>query len=256
MISIVVVTYNCKNYLEDTLQSILKQTSLQYEVCFIDGRSSDGTVDLIKRYKICFENKGIKVNFTSEKDMGIYDAMNKGIYMAKGDYIYFLNAKDKLYNETVIENVIKFSQTNKFDIIYGDIDNGKIIKQNKKVKKQLLFNGICHQSAFIKKKLFEEIGTHNLEYQISADFDFFVRALYSGMKFKHIDIIIAKYDMEGFSSQVTNATKAHKEYIKIVRKNLSNDIITFLRCTLRYYLMRLKFKIKLFNNACNLKRLR
>lgn len=244
MISIIIVTYNCVETIEETIQSLIKQTSSQYEVCFIDGSSTDGTIKLIEKYKLIFEKKGINVTFITEKDRGIYDAMNKGVILAKGEYIYFLNAKDKLYSEDTILKISKFAKENNADIIYGNVDTGIIKKQNLNVKEQLLFKGICHQAVFIKRSLFDEIGMHKLEYKISADFEFFVRALCKEKTFSYIDLVIAYYDMGGFSTQKENINKGHKEYIRIIRLYFSKDYLTLFRCSLRYVLMSLKFNIK------------
>lgn len=220
MLSIVIATYNCDDTLECTLDSLLNQTFNQYKVIFIDGKSNDGTLNIINIYKEKFENKGIEVIIISEEDKGIYDAMNKGICKVNSGYIFFLNSNDIFLSDNIFSEVSKYLKDEVNDIVYGNVLTNQIIKQNRRLDKQIIFNGICHQSAFIKKSLFDELGLYDEKFKISADYDFFVKAYSNKKIFKYIDLDIIKYDLNGFSSEKDNILKGCNEYVEIITKNL------------------------------------
>lgn len=213
-LSIITVNLNNKNGLQKTMESILTQSCKDFEWIVIDGNSTDGSVELIKSHA---ENI---TYWVSEHDNGIYDAMNKGINAAKGEYILFLNSGDMLYSNDVIEHLWKENQNE--DIIVYDIllQNG-----NKLIKKDLfLLSSISlvsflfcstfpHQSTLIKRDLFNKIGIYDLSYKYVADWTFFWKAciLYDASYIYKEGVVISIYDMEGLSTK--NKSKAHKERI-------------------------------------------
>ncbi|WP_278601017.1 glycosyltransferase family 2 protein [Clostridium tertium] len=240
MIGVIIATYNCEKSILKTLDSLLNQNFTEYEVVFVDGMSNDDTLEIINSYKNKFERNGIKVTIISENDKGIYDAMNKGILKIKSDYLFFLNSNDVLLNSDVFINVNK-NLGEDIDILYGNIFTNKKIRQNYNLNKQILFKGICHQSAFIKKDLFNQFGLYDISFKISADYDFFVKAYANKKRFKYIDLDIIRYDMTGYSSQSENMRRGYNEYRSIIKKNLSG--FNKFKGYLRYLYLISKYKL-------------
>jgi glycosyltransferase involved in cell wall biosynthesis len=170
------------------MNSVLNQTFQDFEYIVIDGGSTDGSVNLIRK------SKDSLAYWISEKDTGIYNAMNKGIKQARGEYLLFLNSGDYLYKEDVLDRIIE--KQLKSDIIYGDmildledIDSRKMIKIKEKKISQYFFmkNSLPHPCSFIKKSLFDKIGLYNESLKIVADYEFFLKAiLKAGATFTHI----------------------------------------------------------------------
>ena len=119
-LSIITVCFNAENTIEKTIKSILEQTSTEFEWVVVDGKSTDTTNEIIKKYLPEFECKGVKVNYCSENDKGIYDAMNKGAQRATGEYLTYMNADDLYYKNDSIERVITILENTSEDIVYGD----------------------------------------------------------------------------------------------------------------------------------------
>lgn len=212
LISIVTVCYNAVRDLEPTIQSVLNQTYPNIEYIIIDGGSTDGTINIIHKYQ-----KRLTY-WISEPDKGIYDAMNKGIKHAQGEWISFMNAGDLFYNNQVITNVFNNSIPQNIKVIYGDHikKNGyykKIIhsRSTNCFYKQLPF---CHQSAFLKNDGY----TYDINYRIAADYDLF-RSIYAQngpSSYKKLKLIISIFDATGIST--TNEQLLRKEYSAIYRK--------------------------------------
>lgn len=201
-LSIITVVYNACNDLIKTIDSIKSQKNKDFEYIVIDGKSTDGTVDIIKKENII--NK-----YISEKDNGIYDAMNKGIKLASGEMILFLNAGDVLYDEYVTDKAINIFKKSKIDVAYGDVllENNKmnIIKTQPKCLdiKYLYTNNLCHQSVFFNKKLFNDIGEFNINEKIFADYEYILKLYKLKVKFEHINFTVCKYDnVNGVSSKL------------------------------------------------------
>ena len=196
-ISIIIPTYNASKTLSVALESILEQTFTDYEILIVDGLSTDHTVELAKGY----QDERIKI--ISEKDSGIYDAMNKGIRLAKGEWLYFLGSDDRLFDNTVLETIQNSILKYNCEVVYGDIFstrfNGRY--NGEFTFKELLSRNICHQSIFFKKSVFEITGFFDLKYRGHADWDhnfkWFLNPLIAK---KYIDIVVAEYADGGFSS--------------------------------------------------------
>jgi glycosyltransferase involved in cell wall biosynthesis len=195
--SIIIPTYNVENIINSTLNSILNQTFNNYEILIIDNLSSDKTLEIASSYN----DKRIKIFF--ENDSGIYDAMNKGIKLSSGDWIYFLGCDDELFNKNVLYDIQKIIKEFECDIIYGNVFN---LKLNKKYDGEFSFSkilkkNICHQSLFFKKSVFDKIGLFDLKYKIYSDWDHNIKWFSSNsISKKYIDIIIANYGGNGYSS--------------------------------------------------------
>jgi glycosyltransferase involved in cell wall biosynthesis len=220
-VSVITVCYNAEKFIEYAINSVLKQTYKDIEYIIIDGASTDNTISIVNKYnlKISF--------FSSEPDEGIYDAMNKGINVATGDILYFLNSDDRFYDNYVVENVIKLFQTDeKLDLIYGNIvlynpiTKESFIKIHENVSKMYFSkNVICQQAVFFKKKLFMKCGLFDTSYQIVGDHEWELRAFCkNNIAWKYHPIIIANYMDGGMSSPSKSLELANKERRKVVEK--------------------------------------
>ena len=220
-ISIISVTYNVNKTIEKMIESVIEQKNSNIELIIIDGYSDDGTIDIIKKYE-----KDIDY-WISESDKGIYNAMNKGIEKATGNYVYFLGADDYLNNGS-LDKVVQYLD-GKTDIICGKvylIDRMLKIKKisGKFLSKREILNGQMapHQGMFMKRELVLKYK-FNEEYRIASDYELFLRAILDGAKVKFIDLIIANYSIQGVSSIST--AKLKNEYISILKKYGLDDSV-------------------------------
>ena len=207
VISIITVTFNAIETIIDTFQSVFNQTFTSFEFIIIDGGSTDGTLDIIK-------SKLNNISYwVSEKDNGIYDAMNKGISVAKGDWIIFLNSGDIFCNNDVLKNIFSYSINDKTQIIYGNAKvkyTNNILRPPAKIRKKYFYaNTICHQSIIFKKNVFEKNGFFNLEFKIIADRVWLLAAAVKRMCFQYINLEICVWEEEGFSKR--NSSLFHHE---------------------------------------------
>lgn len=217
-ISIIIVTYNADMYLEEAIKSIIEQNSNNFELIIIDGKSTDNTLSIIKKY-----DKNINY-FISEKDNGIYDAMNKGLNYAKGEYVYFLGADDTLYNKNVLRDIEKYLN-NKVDILSGNVYlidrnlNMRKLARNKYTKKEIISGQmIPHQGMFIKRELALKYK-FNVKYRIASDYEMLLKAINDNATILFVNNIVANYSMSGVSSIQMNSSA--KEYINIIKNNVS-----------------------------------
>lgn len=218
LISIVTVVLNDPVGLEKTIQSVINQEYQNKEYIIIDGGSREDTLKVIKKYEKYIDY------WISEKDQGIYDAMNKGIYLSKGEWISFMNAGDIFVDNYVLTNIFQNVDLNGIDIIYGNTlvkDNiTSYIEKSYENPSTILKKMIaCHQSIFVQKKVYEKFK-FDTTYKIAADYDFFLKCYLNDCKFKHIDIYVSEYDLDGFSNN--NRIKTSKEYLRIVFRNNCN----------------------------------
>ena len=242
--SIIVASYNTKKHFIKTLNSIKKQTYKKYEIIVIDGFSTDGTVDLIKK------NINKKIRFLIEKDSGIYDAMNKGIKLAKGNWTIFMNSGDIFYSKHVLEKLAKICLNNKnYKIVFGDtmVSNGIF---NYKVKSEYFNNKtilmpFCHQSSAVSSNLLKK-NLFNLKYTLSSDFNFFSLCYQNNFEFKKCNLIISKI-ISGGQSDI-NRQKVLTENIKIFYIKKSYLKILFLLCLKIFELFKTVIKSILPNN--------
>ncbi|MFV0311345.1 MAG: glycosyltransferase family 2 protein [Dysgonomonas sp.] len=194
LFSIIIPTFNSSLTIRACIKSVLDQTFSDFEILIMDGVSNDETLDIIESYN------DKRIHIYSEKDSGIYDAMNKGVDKAKGEWLYFIGSDDKLYNNTVLETVFLNIRKTKKKIIYGSVEivgdsgwakDGEIYDGYFNLNK-LLRKNICHQAIFYKKSIFKKMGYFNTSYVICADYDFNLKC-YSNYGFLYLDIIIAKF---------------------------------------------------------------
>jgi len=199
ILSVITIVYNNVKDIERTVLSVLNQTYTGIEYIVVDGLSNDGTLDIIKKYE------GRIAKFTSEKDEGIYDAMNKGLDLATGDYVIFMNSGDEFYDIDTVAAV--FASANDADIYYGETemidDVGQSLGQRRhKAPKRFTWRGfnlgmsISHQAIYIKRSLIEP---YDRRYQLSADIDWIIRATKKAKKIINVNRYVAKYLVGGMS---------------------------------------------------------
>lgn len=201
LITIIIPCFNAQNFLERNLNSIVEQSFPNKEVIIVDGGSTDHSHMIAKN----FISKFNFIRWYSEKDKGVYDAMNKGINLAKGDWIYFLGADDVFYHDNVLAEVFSKQIPTKTGLIYGNVEflYSKMIYNGAFDLKRILFGGnICHQAIFYRKSVFQKLGLFDLECKIYADHDFNIRCFINKQfHIQFIDAIIACYnERDGLSA--------------------------------------------------------
>lgn len=218
-ISIIIPTYNSGATLEIALNSIANQSFNGIEVFIVDGLSTDNTLSIAKSFK----NKIAHLQIISERDTGIYNAMNKGMYAAKGEWLYFMGADDSFYKNDVLQHLTQLLESTQAKVIYG---NARIIGDTGWAKNgdsydgvfdihKLLNQNICHQAIFYNTNFVKnKIGNFNLEYKKSSDWDFNLRC-WSKHPFEYIDLIIANFVAGGFSTN-SNDTSITEDFFKNV----------------------------------------
>lgn len=195
-LSIITINYNNSIGLEKTIQSIISQTYKDFEYLVIDGDSNDGSLEVIRKNQTA-------IHFSiSEPDTGIYNAMNKGIKVAKGDYLLFLNSGDVFNGTTALEDFIMHKDFSG-DIIYGDyqFEEGKKIFPDKLTPLFFIRTSLPHQSTLFKREVFDEMGLYEEHYTIVSDRAFYIKCFLSDQfVFKHIPYSLSIYDLSGISN--------------------------------------------------------
>lgn len=218
-ISIITVAYNAEQFIERTLLSVIEQTYENIEYIIIDGKSKDNTLTIVNKYKDNISK------IISEPDKSLYDAMNKGIAAATGDYIWFMNAGDRIFTKNTLSHIMENS--NGEDFIYGNYimvdEAGNTFKGHKEppldteISARSFMNGmvVCHQSMLVKRSIAEQYDLVN--WKISADIDWCIRTLKNAKTFKLIPEIWCWFLTGGVSD--TSRFKSNKERFKIAKKH-------------------------------------
>lgn len=244
-LSIVTINYNDAKGLAKTLASVASQTNMktntktecEVEHIIIDGGSADGGVDIIKDYLLKIEDCSLKieVKWVSERDKGIYNAMNKGIKMASGDYCQFLNSGDCLLNEYVIEKMVQAlvdinSHRNEpIGVMYGNmkkvLPSGKILHDacgggTREVTYDMFYHGcLNHSPAYIRRELFDKYGLYDETLKICSDWKFYMQSLIlGGESVQYVDIDVTLFDMTGISER-------NKKLLNEERDRLNKELI-------------------------------
>jgi glycosyltransferase involved in cell wall biosynthesis len=198
--SIITVNLNNRPGLEKTIESVISQTFKDFEYIIVDGGSTDGSRELLERYAANLTYS------TSEKDEGIYHAMNKGISKATGDFLMFLNSGDYLLKPNVLSLSSEFINTQPADIYYGNIliEKSDLIRYSKKHEKLLTLDylekgTINHQASFICRRLFKELGGYDVRFAMAADHAFYLKAFLNGKEFQYFDLVMVNYEVNGMS---------------------------------------------------------
>lgn len=217
--SIITVTYNAENVLEDTIESVITQTYKNVEYIIIDGASTDGTLAIIEKYKE-------RIRVISEPDKGLYDAMNKGIKLATGDYLCFLNAGDSFHEDDSLQLMVHSIHGSELpDILYGEtaiVDNARHFLHMRRLSAPERLNWkrfkqgmlVCHQAFFPRHTLLEP---YNLDYRFSADFDWCIRLMKKAHTLHNTHLTIIDYLDEGMTTQ--NQKASLKERFRIMVKH-------------------------------------
>ena len=227
-LSVITICYNEPN-LEETCESIVNQTWQDFEWIVIDGGSNKETLDIFEKYKDRIDK------FISEPDSGIYNAYNKGLKLATGKYLSFMNAGDCFYHNEVLNLFNCYVQNNKADIYYGECeytfrrpDNSRdIVTNNPKTVSREFFilSNICTQGMFIAKDIFDEYGLFNENYKVCADYEKWLQAIRDNRTFEYLPIVVAKFDLNGISSNKKTRILTQSERLEIRSHFFSaNDI--------------------------------
>ncbi len=247
-ISIITVSFNSAKTIGDTLHSVSNQSQLPYEHIVIDGKSTDGTLQIIEN------SISDNLVLVSEPDNGIYDAMNKGIKIAKGEIIGILNSDDLYYDGNVLQNVLLIFQSNpNIKIVYGDLvyvnrhDTNKVVRYWKSKPYYDNFfehaNIPPHPSVFIKKALYDKIGIYNTNFKLAADYEFMLRAMkLENATSSYLPEILVRMRLGG----ATN--KSFKNIIKGNKEIKKAWILNNLELPLSYWPNKLLDKIMQFFN--------
>jgi len=250
-LSIITVCYNDLEKLKQTIRSLDEQSSQQFEHIIIDGLSNDGTLEFLQQLK----GKPGR-SFISEKDQGIFDAMNKGAKLAENKYLWFLNAGDLIYERETVQHVCANieSQSEEFDLIsFKVLCKGNNLEYfygtELKTENLLVDIPFCHQGVIFSKNILKKFQ-YNLDYPIISDFVLVESIARSNGKSMHFDIPIAVYDLDGISSNSHNLEL--RDRFRFVIKEYQGEkfmraITKLLFIAIKYYLIELSKNIKIYN---------
>ncbi|MCL1934178.1 MAG: glycosyltransferase [Candidatus Azobacteroides sp.] len=220
LFSIITVTYNASRWIERTIQSVISQSYSHIEYIIIDGNSTDGTPEIIKKYQSSI------AYFVSEPDKGLYDAMNKGLKSASGDYVWFLNAGDTIYSDNTVQEIVNtLGSRNLPDIIYGetqivDEQGNSVAMRRLKAPEKLTWKSfrmgmlVCHQSFLVKRAVAE---SYDLQYRFAADYEWCIRCMKKAKTLFNTRLILSRFLEAGLSA--ANRKKSLKERYRIMCEN-------------------------------------
>ncbi len=236
-ISVVTVTFNAKDVLERTIRSVLSQTYAHIEYILVDGKSEDGTIDVIKAYSSAIDKLVI------EPDQGLYDAMNKGIQLATGAYICFLNAGDTFFCETTLSDLMESIPEDQFpDVMYGEtaLVNRKgeyrgmrRLSAPKRLTWKSFRSGmvVCHQAFFARTALVEP---YDLSYRFSSDFDWCIRVMKRSGYLHNSHLILINYLDEGLTTKNRKASLLERFRIMAQHYGITGTVLRHLWFTVRW----------------------
>ena len=201
-VSVVTVCFNEEKTIEHVMNSVLSQDYAHFEYVIKDGASSDGTGAIIENFLPEFEKKGLTVSYVSEKDAGIYDAMNQAVKLCRGSFVIFMNADDRFYDDKVLSAVFTNHTYEESDVLYGDTlecEYGEYyyyMKNLDVIRQRMPFS---HQSVFAKREVLLQYP-FDLKYRLGADYNFLLTAYANGLKFTDVNTIVSVISKEGVSS--------------------------------------------------------
>lgn len=227
-ISLITVTYNSSRTLRDTIVSVLAQTYQDIEYIIIDGLSKDNTMEIIKEYEPQFKGR---IRWVSEKDSGLYDAMNKGFRMATGEVIGIINSDDLIAEPTAIEDVVRcFESNNSIDAVYADLyyvaqnDTSKVIRYWKSGNQRPFAKGWhpAHPTFYVKKVVCEKSGLFDLSFKFAADFELMLRLIEKEhIKLYYLPKALVRMRLGGTTSKsLSNIIKGNIECVEAFRKTI------------------------------------
>lgn len=231
-LSLITVTFNCCAALEQTILSVQQQNYKNLEYLIVDGGSTDGTLEMVKKYA------DVITSFVSEPDHGIYDAMNKGLKLATGEYVGFLHADDRFAHPRVLENIRLAIENIKADVLYGDLqyvssfEPIKVLRHWKSgaFNRQLIPKGWMppHPTVYFKRSLLDQIGDFNTQYKIAADYDWLLRLLLiKDLTIKYLPEVLVHMATGGASNKsIGNIIQKSREDYKAIRQNKVGGLMT------------------------------
>ena len=222
-ISIITTCYNSSKTIEDTIKSVLNQDYDVFEYIIVDGLSTDGTLDIVKSYESKFKGK---MHIISEKDNGMYDALNKGIKASTGDIVGIINSDDVLFDNHVFSHINDaFSDTT--DVLYGNVvycDSSLTVPIRDYISGKRKRNDWCpaHPTMYIKRSVFDKIGFYNLKYKVSSDYDMIVRLTNSDLNFTYLNEYMVLMRIGGMSNGLKGYINNFKDASRILKDNHIN----------------------------------
>lgn len=240
MISVITVTYNSEKTIRENLESVLRQTYRDIEFIIIDGASKDNTIEIVRKYEPAF---GGRLRYVSEKDGGAYDAMNKGLGLATGDIVGFLNSDDFYTSDDVLQKVASTFEENDIDAVYGDVHYVKAEDLSKRVRyyssrffaRPLMRFGLmpAHPSFYCRRTAYLKYGGFDTSYKIAADFENLLRLIYiHRIRTKYINMDFVTMRVGGLSTAgMASRRRIMKEHLQALKQNkvYSNVFILSLR---------------------------
>ncbi len=223
-ITLITVCFNSEKTIEETLQSVLMQTYDNYEYWIIDGKSKDHTMNIVKEYEKKFKGK---LKYISEKDKGLYDAMNKGIKKATGEVIGILNSDDIFADENVLKTVAETFEKANCDATYSDL---LFMDEETMSIPQRIFKSKTgnykfgwyppHPTLYVKKSIYEKYGLYNQDFRIAADYDFMLRIMKNNVSMQYIEKNLIYMRSGGVSTNgLKGYYKSFKESLKVLKIN-------------------------------------
>lgn len=223
LVSLITVCYNSEQTIRKTIESVLAQTYDNIEYIIVDGKSSDKTLDVVKEYEERIEKRGYKLKVVSEKDNGIYDAMNKGIALSSGELVGIINSDD-WYEPNAVETAVSTYKDEAFDMFYADInlvkENGKVMVKRSKLDRFPTSRHWNHPTTFVKKSVYDELGAFRCE-GIHDDYDFVLRVRRAKKKVVIKNVVLANFKTGGVSNKksIKNSFRRVKDRYRCYRNN-------------------------------------
>lgn len=248
-ISIITVTYNRAHVITRAIEGVLRQKYKDYEYIIVDGASKDNTTDILKKYEPKFEGR---MRWISEPDKGLYDAINKGIRMAKGDVVGIINSDDYFHRDDTFDIIAKAFEAPNIDAIYAESRHEKAngdeyqTKSGKSFRKWKMRIGMMpsHQTFYAKRELFDKYGAYKTDYKITADFELLLRFIYlNKVNVKYIPEALFTFSLGGVSTTLSNKMLVNKETVKACRNNGLFCIEPMIWCK---YLLKFNYILNLF----------
>ncbi|WP_018618283.1 glycosyltransferase family 2 protein [Spirosoma luteum] len=239
-LSIITITYNAERFLERTIQSVIGQQATDYEYIVIDGGSTDGTLDIIERYKEYI------TSWISEPDRGLYDAMNKGLHRARGEYVWFMNAGDTVHDSQTLANLLTITNESPADVYYSDAlfvrNDGPPVGLRSQVTPHILPPNltwpdmalgmkVCHQAFIARRSIAPDYLLNNL----SADLDWEIRCLKAAQKVKFLPFVLCQYLVGGLSVQHHRRSLTDRFRVLVAHFGLLTTVANHGRILMRAY---------------------
>jgi len=200
ILTIIIPTFRAEKTLKASLDSVLPQDLPGWELLIMDGGSDDGTLGLAQAYA----GRDPRIRLFSGPDKGVYDAMNKGIREARGEWLYFLGSDDRLQDEKVLSAILSLPDRDEYDLLYGNVvgDSYNGIYDGEFGYEKLLSRNVSHQAIFYRKEVFRRLGDYDLRYKAYADWEFNIRCFSDArVRIRYVDRVIARFGPGGISSR-------------------------------------------------------